>query len=358
MAGDAEMRRSKLKVGVLILIALSAVGGVFFLISGKTGGFLLGKVRVRAYFKNATGLKVGAPVNLNGVTIGNVRSIRIVAHPEQTPVEVVMAVGDKYRGDLLTDSQANLSTVGVLGSTEVDIDNRHAHGSPIAKDGVLLTGGAPNLEAALSSFQSTTQKFDSTLNQVNVLMGTLSNNKGSIGKLINDPTLRTHAAKAMNELSSIPAQASQGKGTIGKLMTDRSLAGRLTDMGAKLSKISTAINNGQGTAGKFMKDPSLSRNLKETSSQLHEASTEVASGNGAMGMMLHNGEFKKKLQDTGQQANLLAAQMNAGKGTLGQMEKNGSLARSLKELTGNSRVLVTGLRKHPMKYVSLHLRIF
>lgn len=358
MPGRGETQRSPLLAGVLVVVALSALAGVFLLISGKHGGFLLGKFKVRVYFSNATGLKVGAPVNLDGVTIGNVRAIDIVAHPASTPVEVVMAVEDKYRNDLRTDSLANLSTTGVLGSTEIDIDNIHAHGPPIATNGVLVTGGAPNLQAAMSSFQNTTQKFNSTLGQANTLMNAFGTDKGSIGKLINDPTLRNRAAKAMTELSSIQTDASQGHGTIGKLMTDDSLSNHLKDLDAKFSGISSAINNGQGTAGKFVKNPALGNHLKEASTQFKQASADVSSGHGAVGMMLHSADFKKKLQDTGQQANLLSAEIHSGNGTLGEMNKSGELARALKDLTGNSRKLVTGLRKHPMKYVSLHLRIF
>lgn len=358
MPGRKDVQRSKLKVGALILVALSAVAVVALLISGNGGVLFSSKLEVRAYFKNATGLKVGAPVNLNGVTIGNVRSIRIVNHPVDTPVEVVMAINDKYRSDLLTDSRVNLSTIGVLGNMEVDIDSIHAHGQPIENHGVLQTGGNPNLEDALRSFQTTNQELGKTITKANVLLGHLSSNKGSLGKLINDPTLRNRAATTVKELSSIPTQISAGQGTVGKFMTDDSLMNHLKEMQAKFSNISTAIDSGQGTVGKFMKDPALGKNLKEASSQLHEISAEVHSGHGAVAMMLTNTDFKKKLSDTGSQLQSIKAQVSAGKGTIGQIKKNPSLDKHLKELVSNSRKLVTGFRKHPLKYVRIRFRIF
>lgn len=358
MPGRGEVRRSKLKVGALIIVALTAVAAGVVLITGNAGVVFASKLEVRAFFRNTTGLKVGAPVKLDGVTIGSVRAVRIVAHPAKTPVEVVMAIRDKYASDMLTDSRVNLNTIGVLGSMEVDIDNVHAHGQPVKNQAVLQTGGVPNLQEALQEFQNTNQKLEVTLNRANVLMGDLSSNKGSIGKLINDPTLREHAAAAVKQFTAIPTDVSEGKGTVGKLLQDHSLLNRAKDMQAKFSDISAAIDSGQGTAGKFMKDPALGRNLKETSKQLHEISSEAKSGQGAVAMMAHNADFKQKLHDTGSQLSSLQAQMSAGQGTLGQMKKNPALDKNLKDLMSNSRALVTGLRKHPLKYARIRFRIF
>lgn len=352
------MKGSQLKVGILILVVLAVVAALALLIHGQAGSVFTNRVEVRAYFKNSAGLKVGAPVNLDGVTIGNVRAIRIVTQPAHTPVEVTMAISDKYRNALLTDSRADLKTMGVLGSTEVDIDNLHAHGQPVADHAVLLTGGYPSLESALQAFQTTTQKLNSTLTQFTGVINNLGSNKGSIGKFINDPTLRNRAVKAANEFRSIPTQVSDGKGTIGKLLTNDSLTNHLKDTATKLSDISTEIDSGKGSAGGFMKNPAFDKNLKEASSQLHQVATEINSGRGAVGMMLKNPDFKTKLHQSADQLNSIGVQIGAGKGTIGQFAKNPSLHNNLDAVVKNSRQLTAALRKHPLKYVAIRLRIF
>ena len=72
MPSQQEVQWSQLKVGVLVIVALVALTALIFLMSGSTGGIFAGKITLRSYFENAAGLKVGAPVNLEGVTIGNV----------------------------------------------------------------------------------------------------------------------------------------------------------------------------------------------------------------------------------------------------------------------------------------------
>ena len=53
--------------------------------AGNTGGFLTGKLTVRSYFENSAGLKVGAPVNLEGVTVGTVKAIQHRARAQADP---------------------------------------------------------------------------------------------------------------------------------------------------------------------------------------------------------------------------------------------------------------------------------
>ena len=76
MPSQQEVQWSQLKVGVLVIVALAALTALIFLMSGTTGGIFTGKITLRSYFENSAGLKVGAPVNLEGVTIGNVTRLK------------------------------------------------------------------------------------------------------------------------------------------------------------------------------------------------------------------------------------------------------------------------------------------
>ena len=131
MPSQQEVQWSQLKVGVLVIVALAALTALVFLMSGSTGGIFTGKIKLRSYFENAAGIKVGAPVNLEGYTIGNVTAIGIVPARKLTPVEVTMKIGSKYRDAVHTDSTSSLETIGVLGDTVVDINSKTATGPPV-----------------------------------------------------------------------------------------------------------------------------------------------------------------------------------------------------------------------------------
>ena len=95
MPSRKEIQWSQLKVGALVLLAIAVLIGLIFLMSGSSGGLFAKKLTFVSYFKNASGLKGGAPVTLEGVTIGNVRRIRIVPSRNPTPVQVTMQVSQK-----------------------------------------------------------------------------------------------------------------------------------------------------------------------------------------------------------------------------------------------------------------------
>ena len=145
MPSRKELQWSQLKVGALVLVAMLIVTGLIILMSGNTGGLFAQKTTLRAYFDNAAGLKDGAPVTLEGVTIGNVTHIRIVPERGPTPVEVTMRVGHEYIDGLHASSTASIAQAGVLGDSFVDINSLNATGPPPGNNEELKTSSAPSM---------------------------------------------------------------------------------------------------------------------------------------------------------------------------------------------------------------------
>ena len=133
MPSRKEIQWSQLKVGALVLVSLVLLIAIMFLMTASSGGLFAHRVTLRCFFPNAGGLKVGAEVTLQGVTIGNVIRMRVVPERNPTPVEVVMQVGEKYLYDLHTDSLVSIQAAGVLGDSFVDIDSTSATGPPAAQ---------------------------------------------------------------------------------------------------------------------------------------------------------------------------------------------------------------------------------
>ncbi len=76
MPSQQEVRWSQLKVGVIVLVAAVVLVTLLFLMTSSSGlGIFSHKITVTTYFENSAGLKEGAAVKLQGVTIGTVKSI-------------------------------------------------------------------------------------------------------------------------------------------------------------------------------------------------------------------------------------------------------------------------------------------
>lgn len=358
MPSQQQVQWSQLKVGVLVIVALSTLTALIFLISGSTGGFLTGKITIISYFENSAGLKTGAPVNLEGVTIGNVKSIQIVPQRKLTPVEVTMRVGKQFAPALHTDSKSSLETVGVLGDTVVNIDSKFATGPPFQSGTELKTSETPNLSDVIKSSQGTIEQFNTILAKVDNLADSLNSGKGSIGQLINDPTLYNKALLAVNQIQALVDGLSNGKGSIGKLVADDTLYNRANDTVGRLQRVAQQLDEGHGTMGKLLKDETLYNNLKQSTDNLNQLLAGINQGKGAIGLMAKDPQFAQKLNDTITRLNSILAGVDKGEGTLGQLAKNPALYKHADEMITNASDLISAIRKDPKKYLVIRLKIF
>ena len=357
MPSQQEVQWSQLKVGVLVIVALSALTALIFLISGNSG-FVSGKLTIRSYFENSAGLKVGAPVNLEGVAIGNVKSIHIVPDRKLTPVEVIMKINKRFMPALHADSKTSLETVGVLGDTVVDINSKTATGPQVTENAELPTTETPNLSDVIKSSQGTIEQLNTILAKVNTIIDALNSGKGSIGQLINDPTLYKKAVLTLNQLQALVDGISNGKGSIGKLVADDTLYNRVNSAVANLQHIISDLDNGKGSIGKLLKDDTLYDNLRQSTQNLNQILGDVNAGKGSIGMLAKDPKFAQKLNDTVTKLDSILNQVDSGQGTIGQLVKNPSLYNHTDQMISDANQLVLAVRQDPKKYLTIHLKIF
>lgn len=361
MPSQQEVRWSQLKVGVIVLISTVILVALLFLMTSSSGlGILTHKLTVFTYFENSAGLKSGAAVNLEGVTIGTVKTVTIDNSPERklTPVKVTMKLDEKYGATLKKDSKASLSTVGVLGDTIVDINSQFAVGPPLQDGDVLKTTETPSLTDVVKASQGTIESLNVILAKMNVIVDNLQSGKGSVGQLINNPDLYNKANATVDELLKLEKNLNAGRGSIGKLMTDDTLYNRLNDTAGKLENIANNVESGKGTAGMLLKDDSLYKNLNSTLVHANQIMADADAGKGGLGLMLKDPKFRADLSNTLSQINTLVTNVNDGRGTIGKLMTDDSVHTNLNKLLTASTDLVTTIRSDPKKYLTIHLKIF
>jgi phospholipid/cholesterol/gamma-HCH transport system substrate-binding protein len=353
-----EVRWSQLKVGVLVITAIVALTALIFLMSGSSGGLFTRRITVHSFFENAAGLKPGAPVDLQGVTIGTVEKILVVPERKLTPVEVIMKISLRYQAGLRKDSLASLDTIGVLGDTVVDIDSSHANGPALGNGDELPTNETPNLADVIKSSQGTIEQFNVILAKLNTLVDALGTGKGSLGQLINDPALYNRAVGTINQLQDLFNAVNQGQGSLGKLVTDNTLYNRANDTVARLQKIADEMDAGQGTAGKLLKDPSLYNNLNQTAAKTNHLLTQIDEGKGTLGMLAKDEAFRRKINSTVTNLQSILQRADEGRGTVGKLLHDPALYNHSDQAVAETRELLIAIRKNPKKYLSIRLRIF
>jgi phospholipid/cholesterol/gamma-HCH transport system substrate-binding protein len=345
-------------VGALVMTAMAVLVGLILLMSSSSGGLFARKLALRSYFENAAGVKDGAPVTLEGVTIGNVIHVRVVPDRNPTPVEVTMQVGREYRNRLHTDSTASIAQAGVLGDSYVDLSSAHASGPPPANDAELKAAGSPSIQDVIRTSQVSIDEITSLTRKIETLVDTLNSKRGTAGELINDHELAQKITTIAADLETITGAVANGKGSLGKFVNDDTLYNRANSAVDRLDRITTALDEGKGSAGKLLKDDTLYTNLNAAVANTNQMLAEINAGRGALGKIARDPAFAAKLDDTVTRLDSILKSVDEGNGSLGQLVQNRSFYDHADQTLDQMQQLVKSIREDPKKYLVIRMKMF
>ncbi len=359
MPSQKQLKWSQLRVGLTVILASVTLGFLLFLMSG-TAGLFTPRITLKSYFDNAEGLRIGAPVRLSGVDIGNVTHIGIVNEVDKrlTPVEVTVKVSTKYGYALRRDSVTSLETAGVLGETYLDIDSSQAVAGQVQDGDTLPTQVHPDFNQVVRASQSTLQNMDALLKRADRILAFAESGKGSLGKLIYDPTLYNRFSATIADFQKIIEEVGSGQGSLGALISRNDAYDKFLSTLDKMNSVIDDMQQGKGTAGKFLKDPSLYNNANDTIANLKKVTDDINAGKGTLGKLTKDEELAKKLDTTITKLSELTTELEAGQGTAGKLFKDDTLYNNANDMLTETKALVKGIRENPKKYLSIKLHIF
>jgi len=359
LPSQKQLKWSQLRVGITVIVASATLAVLLFLMSG-TRGLFTKRITLQSYFDNASGLRQGAPVRLSGVDIGNVSSIRIVPDKDKrlTPVEVIMKVSTRYGFNLRRDSVTSLDTAGVLGETYLDIDSSQAIGLPVQDGDTLATQVHPDFNEVVRASQSTLQNMDALLKRADRILAFAESGKGSLGKLIYDPTLYNRLSSTVADLQTMVEEISQGKGSLGALINRNDAYEKFLATLDKMNAVIDDLQAGKGTAGKFLKDPALYNNANDTIANIKKVTADIGAGKGTIGKLTQDEELAKKVDNTLTKLSQLTTELEAGQGTVGKLLKDEALYNNANQMLVQTRELLKAFQENPKKYLSIKLHIF
>jgi len=357
MPSQRQVKWAQLRVGITVIVAATVLAVLIFLMTGS-GGFFTPKVNIYSYFPDAEGLRVGAPVNLQGVPIGNVTGVSVVTHGI-TPVRVQMKISKRSASEIPTDSTAAMTQAGVLGETFVNIDRTQAKSRESVKEGSdLQIHDNPSIQDVMKSTQSSLQNVDVLIRRIDHIVSFIESGQGSIGKLIYDQELYNRLNSTLNEVQSMVNMISSGKGSVGKLINSDELYDKANLAVDNLNKIIGEIQAGNGTVGKLLKDPTLYNNANDAIAKANNLMTGIDQGKGAIGKLAKDQEFANKLDNTLTKLSELLTDLQAGKGTAGMLLKDPSVYTNTDQMLVEGRKLVQAMRENPKKYLTIHVKLF
>jgi len=391
---------SQLRVGIFVLFGLAVLA---FLILNATGNFnpFEKKLRLKARFAGADGLRDGAEVQLAGVNIGKVESVNLLPpdSPENAWVEAVLLVNRNLDGRPLservrTDSTAQLVATSILANDKlINISPGTTNGAPVSENDVLASTSAMSINQLTQTGNELLQQINKMAIPTNEILNKANRGEGTLGRVINDDSLYTNLDATVGEtkvtlakLQNTIDRINSGDGSAGKLLNDPELYDNLNRSVVQLEAISRDLRAGKGTAGKLLSDEALYNDARDAIADLRVSaakingiaddfkliSNDLREGKGTAGKILKDERLYDdarvaiaRLNSTAEKFDVIIGDAQAGKGTLGKLLTDETLynnvnqtASNVNQLSSEGTKLIYDFRQNPKKYLTVQFKLF
>jgi len=302
------------KVGLFVLLGLVILFYLSFRI-GEMGTKIKGGYQVSTVFGSAVGLDVGANVDIAGVQVGKVDSVRL----HDGKAKVTMTIRKDVK--LGKDAQAMIRTHGLMGDKFVSIKPGDKSKGVIAPGGeIAKTIPSVDFDQLMNNFGEVAQDLKSVLGTFRNVFGGKKGAKSVKNILTNFEDLSANLNKVVKEnsdritkivtnfedfsgkldrinkkanllldnLVSVSQDLKEGKGTLGKLIVSDELYGKMKKAVSGLAEVSEKINSNKGTLGKLVNDATLYDEAKETLDNLKVITAKIKEGKGTLGKLVND----------------------------------------------------------------------
>lgn len=220
------------KVGIFVFAGVFLAMVIIFMLGSEKQLFKR-QYTLTCFFKDISGLRVGAQVQLAGLNVGMVESIAFSPELGEKKVEIRLSLNKEFQERIRKDSTAEISTQGLLGDKFVTV-SLGSPDQPILEDGDLLASQErPSLYSIVEKGGAIMENLSTAAKSVSKVLQEVQEGQGLLHSLIYESKEKPLAADFA------------------------AMAGELKTASRELRQILQKINKGEGTLGAFLADPSL-----------------------------------------------------------------------------------------------------
>ena len=298
MTRRSELRWAEVRVGLLVLVAVGLlVAAIINLDHGV--GFFEGQTEYRAVVDHTQNLKVGGPVRMNGVDVGNVRAVALA---EGVPrVIVTFTVSSSVASHIREDASVRIRSMGLLGDKFLDILPGTPTKPAMTPGGQLRGIADMDLSLMASDVTNTIAHVNTAIREMQRIFVTLREGQGTVSKLLTDPSIYNSSKRLIEKLEAasdksigLLERVERGEGTIGMLVSDREMYDRANKAVQELTQLVHRLNNEEGTLAKLA-DPDLYQRLDSLTRRGDALFTKVERGEGTVGKLIKEDELYARM---------------------------------------------------------------
>lgn len=289
-----QLKWSQVKIGLVVSAALAMM--IIAMMNMSHGlSFLNRQAELRALVDHTQGLKIGGPVRLNGVDVGNVRAIGIA--PDSNAVEILFTIQPSALAHLHEDAAVTIRALGLLGDKYLDLSPGSSSKPLLPAHQVLHGQAETDLTGLASGAQHTLERVNAAIGELQRILAKVGEGQGTAGKLFSDAGLYERSQRVMERFETVSeksigalSKVERGEGTLGQLVSNEAFYRRAHQALNDLSQLASRLNNQNGTLAK-LSDPTLYRRLDDLTTRGEQLLSKIQNGEGTIGKLVTQDEL-------------------------------------------------------------------
>jgi phospholipid/cholesterol/gamma-HCH transport system substrate-binding protein len=334
------MSRDK-KVGIFVAFGIAILVVVVFLI-GDNRRIWDSKVTYTTTFKDAAGLKSGAPVRMGGVDIGLVTRVGYSSDEKDTLIHVSMSVSKEEAIRIREDTVAKVANKGLLGDKMIEL-TVSTTGAPQLDPKKPMKSEEPlDLAQYLSKFGEIARKAESAVDNVEKATRGFADPQFSddVKTSVHDLRVVMDALTTQDSVAHrLLFDAEEARKVEAILSNTQAATANLNAASADARDVTRQIKTGPGLAHALLFDGELSSHAAGSLEELHKDLEAIRKGNGLAHMIIYGDADQQHIMTNvnamTDDLRVIVANLRAGKGTLGALLVDPSLYEDVKSLVGN-----------------------
>jgi phospholipid/cholesterol/gamma-HCH transport system substrate-binding protein len=294
MNRQSQVGWAQVKIGVVVVLALIIL--ILMILRLEEGmGLVARKMTFHALVDHTQGLKIGGPVRMNGVDIGNIHDITIAG--DSARVDIKFAVKADVARHIREDAAINIKALGLLGDKFLEIIPGSPGRPPLSPGSVITGRSGPGVTDLTTGAAMTIDRVNKTLEQIQEALLAVTQGQGTTGKLVNDPEVFDRSKQVLEKLDrasekglALLEKIEQGQGTVGKLIADGELYARANQVVRELNDLAKKLNNERGTLNRLT-GPELYAKLDQLTVRSEQILDKVEKGEGTVGKLVTSDEL-------------------------------------------------------------------
>jgi len=276
--------QTEAKVGIAVILGAAMLVLMLGKVERWTRADQVG-TKLVTRFDTVAGLELKSSVQVAGVQVGEVASIRLADNLAEVTIMLYPGVS------IYKEAQATIKSTGLLGEKYLElIPGPAGNGTYLEGEVVPQQPGSGDIDRLVSQLNAVAVDIRHVAAAMRDLVAS-DTGKARIEQILDNTRAFTEALgqrgpQIMARMDAIFAKIESGEGTVGKLVNDPEVYNALQQAVADVREVVAKVNSGEGTLGKLVHDPALYERLEGAAAGVEQITAKVSSGEGTLGRLL------------------------------------------------------------------------